>query len=198
LRTLEPSIRRVAAVVLLTFIALAATAVAPSRASADMGKVGWEKLDKKVQAGYIVGFLHAVRIAKGMEPTGYMARTYMTPPGAKPRDWLAMVNQLYKQKEHEKRTLSQVMVIAGNALAAKHGPEQVHSAAGLEALRLQIEKRRAEIRKEALQAQNDGDGSGEGGHAPEAKGAAEGATEPSKASDASGAAKPAGADEASD
>jgi hypothetical protein len=183
-RILKRSTRSIAVVVLLAVIALGA---APSEASAAMGKAAWEKLSRQAQAGYIVGFLDCLRIAKGMEPMGYLAKAYVMPPRAKPRDWLAMVNQLYKEKEHEKRRLSQVLAIAGDKLSAKYGAEHIHGPAGLSVLRREIEKRRAEARNAKGVAGEGSEGSGDGGNT----GGAKGGTDASQATEGTGAGEPA-------
>ena len=118
-------------------------------ALAAIGKPGWDKLQRPVQAGYITGFLECVRLAKATDQEGYIATNFVMPAAAKPLDYLAAVDKLYVQEEHATRSLAQVLVIAGAEMEKKFGPDMRYGHAGLEGLRQMVEARRKAMAEEA-------------------------------------------------
>jgi hypothetical protein len=118
------------------------------------GKKAWERFGDMFQAGYVIGFQDCVRIAKGMDQDGYVARAYALPQGAKPTEYHTWVNEAYKDPKYVEKTVPQLLVLAGHKLEAIYGPEAPTGNVGLEGLRAIIENRRAAIR-EAEQAQKD-------------------------------------------
>ena len=147
-------------------------------AGAAFGKKGWERFGPMFQQGYVAGFIDAVRIAKNFDPSSYLATNYALPPKAKPLDWTIAVTELYAQKEHENRPMSQILNIVGLNLTKKFGPEvKMDHARQIARLRAALEQQRRAVEEYKRQAE-------------EAKKlAAEGKTEPgSQASPASGTA----------
>jgi hypothetical protein len=119
------------------------------------GKKAWERFGDMFQAGYITGFLDCVRIAKAMDYEGYVATNFTIPPGAKPTNFQAWINEAYKDPKAADRTLPQMLVIAGYRLEGQFGSEVPSSGnASVEALRAATEARRTAI-LEAEQAKKD-------------------------------------------
>lgn len=118
------------------------------------GKKAWDRFGDMFQAGYVSGFQDCVRIAKGMDQDGYVARAYVLPQGAKAIEYRNWVDEAYKDPKYVEKTIPQLLVLAGHKLEAKYGPEAPSGNVGLEGLRAVIENRRAAIR-EAEQAQKD-------------------------------------------
>jgi hypothetical protein len=118
------------------------------------GKKAWERFGDMFQAGYVSGFQDCVRIAKAMDQEGYVARTFILPPGTKPTHFQAWVDAAYEEQKYAEKTVPQLLVLAGYKLEAKFGPETPSGNPGLEGLRHAIERRR-EAAREAEQATKD-------------------------------------------
>jgi hypothetical protein len=113
------------------------------------GKKAWERFGDMFQAGYIAGFLDAVRLAKGMDSQGYIATNYVLPRAARPGDYQAWITEEYKKPEAAERTLPQMLVLASHAMEAKFGPEQPMGNAQMQHMRKIIDLRR----KAAIEAE---------------------------------------------
>jgi len=109
------------------------------------GKKAWERFGNMFQAGYIIGFLDCVRLAKGMDSRGYIATNYILSSRARPSDYQAWINEEYKKPEAAERTLPQMLVLAGHAMEAQFGPEQPTGNAQMQHMRKLIDRRRKEL-----------------------------------------------------
>jgi len=117
-------------------------------ATAAFGKKGWERFGPMFQQGYVAGFNDCVRIAKGLTPNGYVARNFTLVPKAKPTVWAKMISDLYAEEKHHNRAMSQIMVIAGQKIAARYNYEApAPRDAGMDGLRKLMEYRRRELLK---------------------------------------------------
>jgi hypothetical protein len=120
-------------------------------AMAAMGKAGWNRFGPEFKQGYAAGFTDAVRVAKTADPQSYLAKQFRLPPEAKAMDWVAMVDQLYTEKENEKRPLIQIFSVAGPRLEARFGSENRASHGGFNEM-----KKAVGDQKERLQGPQSG------------------------------------------
>jgi hypothetical protein len=131
---------------------------------AAMNKMHWQKRNWHFQVGYLAGFLDMTRIVQSRNPETSLAREYRVPPGTPPHLWLEKVNALYAEEVHAKRPLTQIIVLAGEQLAAETGyNDPAAQAGGLEAYRKYMElfqQREAEARAKAKAAQHNADEAG--------------------------------------
>ncbi len=120
---------------------------------ATFAKKGWERFGQWFQEGYVAGFNDCVRLAKALDPQGYVATNYVVPPKAKPHMWRLKINELYAKKEHAERPMSQIMVIAGKDLAKATGYVEIQGGdPRMENLRKALDTRRKAIRDTAKAA----------------------------------------------
>ncbi len=130
-------------------------------ATASTGKKAWDRFGDMFKAGYVAGFLDCVRIAKGFNDKGYLATAYVLPPRTKGANWVWTIDRLYQDERYQNRQLPQIMVLAGEELAKKFGPEIKTSHTGMAGLRAFLAARRkslAEARKAKLEGEGDGSG----------------------------------------
>jgi len=118
------------------------------------GKKAWDRFGDMFQAGYVGGFQDCVRIAKGMDQEGYVARTFVLPPNTRPTHYQAWITDAYKDPKNDEKTIPQLLVLAGYKLEATFGPEVPSNNTGLDGLRGAVDAHRAAIR-EAEQAKKD-------------------------------------------
>jgi len=111
-------------------------------AVAAMGKAGWDRFGPMFKQGYAAGFNDAVRMAKTSDPQSFLAKQFRLPPSAKAIDWVAMIDELYAQKENENRPLPQIFSIAGPKMEERFGSEADAARKAFEERRKEFEKQR--------------------------------------------------------
>lgn len=113
------------------------------------GKKAWDRFGQMFQAGYVTGFLDCVSLAKSLDHEGYVATNFTVPPNTKPTHFQAWINtEGYTQERFANRSIPQMLVLAGNALQARFGPElPLSGTASIEAMRSVIDARRQAIRE---------------------------------------------------
>lgn len=106
------------------FVGLLAGLVLGSSAmvlAAPTGK-GWARFTEDFRFGYVFGFLDMANVARNLEPGGYVDERYPLWPQAKPTEWKALVDELYRNPENQKYPLTAILRMAGENLEKKYGP----------------------------------------------------------------------------
>ncbi|MFQ5352981.1 MAG: hypothetical protein ACE5D3_07900 [Candidatus Binatia bacterium] len=116
-------------------------------ATAATGKKAWDRFGYMFKSGYVAGFLDCVRIAKGFNDQGYLAKTYTLPPGTSGLDWIKAINALYSDDDYSRRELPQILVVAGERLTKKFGPELKPVTPNMGGLRAYLAARREAMLK---------------------------------------------------
>ncbi len=133
-----------------------------------MGKAGWDKQSPEFKLGYLAGFTDVVRMAKGTDPGGQIAKAYKIPQTAKLVNWLYQVETMFKEEKHAPRNISQIIAFAGAAMAQDFGGD-VTTVSGMEQLAAAMKNRREALargdikpsppdvvaRRQAIAARND-------------------------------------------
>ena len=106
------------------FVGLLAGLVLGSSAmvlAAPTGK-GWARFTEDFRFGYVFGFLDMANVARNLDPGGYVDEKYPLWPQAKPTEWKALVDELYRNPENQKYPLTGILRMAGVTLEKKYGP----------------------------------------------------------------------------
>jgi hypothetical protein len=88
-------------------------------------KEGWERQDPLFRQGYVAGFLDVIRMAKTSSPDTYLDNNYRLPPGAKIRDWVAEIDELYELEGNANAPVPRIISLAGPRLEEKFEPERI-------------------------------------------------------------------------
>lgn len=89
--------------------------------AAPTGK-GWTRFTEDFRFGYVFGFLDMANIARNLEPGGYVDEHYPLWPQVKPTEWKAVVDELYRNPENQKYSMTGILQLAAVHLEKKHGP----------------------------------------------------------------------------
>jgi hypothetical protein len=106
------------------FVGLLAGLVLGSSAmvlAAPTGK-GWTRFTEDFRFGYVFGFLDMANLARNLEPGGYVDEHYPLWPKVNPMEWKTMVDELYRNPENQKYSMTGILQLAALNLEKKYGP----------------------------------------------------------------------------
>lgn len=106
------------------FVGLLAGLVLGSSAmvlAAPTGK-GWTRFTEDFRFGYVFGFLDMANLARNLEPGGYVDEHYPLWPKVSPMEWKTMVDELYRNPENQKYSMTGILQLAAVNLEKKYGP----------------------------------------------------------------------------
>jgi len=90
-------------------------------AAAAFGYKGWQAFSEDFKGGYVAGFLDMAKLARNLQPGGWVDDHYPYMPGVKALDWKTKIDELYKDPENQKFTIESILQLAGHDLAKTRG-----------------------------------------------------------------------------
>lgn len=90
--------------------------------AASMGYKAWNGLSQDYKIGYVTGFLAMARLARNLQPGGYIDSRYPEINKAKPVEWANVVDELYADPKNRDYTINSIMQSAAHRLEEKYGP----------------------------------------------------------------------------
>lgn len=127
-------------------------------AAAALGYEGWQKLSQDFKIGYVAGYLDMSNIARNLDPGGYIDTKYPK-AHAKPVEWAAMVDVLYKDPAYQRYTINSMMQAAAVKLEEKYGKTDP----------VQRSRDRMAFQMEAMRRKKEAQAKKKGAPAPEVK-----------------------------
>src|SRR5689334_2763415 len=88
--------------------------------AASLGYTGWSKFSQDFRIGYVTGFLSMANLARNLDPGGWVDSKYPM-VAAKPFEWAAKVDELYKDPENQHYTINSMLQQAAHDLQKKYG-----------------------------------------------------------------------------
>jgi hypothetical protein len=89
-------------------------------AAAAMNYETWLKLSQDYKVGYVAGFIQMANLARNLEPGGYIDTRYPFVM-AKPIEFSAKIDELYKDPEYQGYSINSMMMSAAHELEKKYG-----------------------------------------------------------------------------
>src|SRR5690349_21595412 len=88
--------------------------------AAAFGYDGWNKFSYDFRVGYVNGFLSMANLARNLDPGGWVDSKYPMVPTAKPAEWAAKVDELYKDPENQHYSMTSILQTAAHELEKKY------------------------------------------------------------------------------
>jgi hypothetical protein len=114
--------------------------------AASFGYEGWNKFSQDFRSGYVTGFLSMANLARNLDPGGWVDSKYPMVPNAKPIEWAAKVDELYKDPENQHYSMNSILQQAAHELQKKYGKAMSPDKRAIERMQQQLAavKRRRE------------------------------------------------------
>ena len=92
-----------------------------SLATAAFGYKGWQTFSPDFKMGYVTGFIGMANLARNLDPGGWVDNRYPQISKAREAEWVALIDELYKQPENQNYSIFTVLQSAAHRLELKYG-----------------------------------------------------------------------------
>ncbi len=90
-------------------------------AAAAIGYKGWQGFSTDFKSGYIAGYLMMSKLARNLDPGGWVDEHYPYVLKATTAEWKDTIDAVYAKPENQQYSIESVLQIAAKELAEKHG-----------------------------------------------------------------------------
>ncbi|HXC51652.1 MAG TPA: hypothetical protein VN634_12250 [Candidatus Limnocylindrales bacterium] len=90
-------------------------------AAAAIGYKGWQGFSTDFKSGYIAGYLMMSKLARNLDPGGWVDEHYPYVLKATTAEWKDTIDAVYSKPENQEYSIESVLQIAAKELAEKHG-----------------------------------------------------------------------------
>lgn len=83
---------------------------------------GWQRFSNDFKTGYVTGFLDMARLARNLDPDGWVNKKYPDSGKAAFVEWANMLDVLYKKPENQEYSVASLLQLAAAELQKKYPP----------------------------------------------------------------------------